>query len=562
MEWAQPPLRVYRLRILNYRGIGEFDKAIPQHGAILRGKNAQGKTSVLRAIRAALLGQDIQEDAIHINEDRAEVLVDCGAITSERVIKRGAGGKKGSTTLTVKDGPKKVEAPQAFLKSLFGNAAIDPLDLYLVRSAEDRKKRKDTILAALPVVVTREHVARWLADMPTLLGPAASIADTIDYSAHGLTVVAELHGHVYAMRGEKNAELKKASADVEHARVAWTNEEAVLQKLPPPGMRVAGVDDARKLRDSAHEAVNDLARRQERAKSFEERTAKTRAEVAALRKSADECDAKLAAQKDTTELISRLAATSTSADNVAVFIGRIETGATSATPIRELLVDAKSLLQSAREAVAAAERVEGWLSDTREEIDGLEARRDHERNRADELEGAIKGLAEDPVTPEAYDNAVKYHASTMRALAHAEQAAKVAAARQVLDDARTREKELGDLAGRLSGVVDRLAKEAPNELLAESDGIEGLGISGDDITFNGVGIDTLSGAEQLEVAVEIARRAAKHAKIIIADGLERLDPEAMVDFVRHVTRDGYQLIGTRVDAGDVVLEAITLEDAP
>ena len=78
--------------------------------------------------------------------------------------------------------------------------------------------------------------------------------------------------------------------------------------------------------------------------------------------------------------------------------------------------------------------------------------------------------------------------------------------------------------------------------------------------LDGVKLDGLCGREQITFAVEVARRANVKSKILVCDGLERVDPEQFETFVKEATRGGYQLIGTRVAAGDVVVEAIETDE--
>ena len=111
-------------------------------------------------------------------------------------------------------------------------------------------------------------------------------------------------------------------------------------------------------------------------------------------------------------------------------------------------------------------------------------------------------------------------------------------------------------AKALTEIVDRLRVDAPRELLERSQGIPGLGISGDDLTLDGKSIDAVSGKEQMIFAVEVARRANAKAKFLVVDGLERLDADALPVFVAAATRDGFQLLATKVDRGDMVIDAI------
>jgi hypothetical protein len=60
----------------------------------------------------------------------------------------------------------------------------------------------------------------------------------------------------------------------------------------------------------------------------------------------------------------------------------------------------------------------------------------------------------------------------------------------------------------------------------------------------------------MRFAVEVARRSNPKSKILIVDGIERIADDRLEDFIREATSDGYQLIASRVDRGELVVEAI------
>lgn len=116
----------------------------------------------------------------------------------------------------------------------------------------------------------------------------------------------------------------------------------------------------------------------------------------------------------------------------------------------------------------------------------------------------------------------------------------------------------GAKARALDTIVKRLTNEAPRELGERGTTIKGLEFDGDRIRLDGVDLDSLSGARQMELAVEIARRAnaTAKAKILIVDEMERLSPKRFQEFVKHATSDGWQLLGTKVTDGELTIEAI------
>ena len=95
-------------------------------------------------------------------------------------------------------------------------------------------------------------------------------------------------------------------------------------------------------------------------------------------------------------------------------------------------------------------------------------------------------------------------------------------------------------------------------MLAAADGIKGLSIDGDEVLLDGVALDQLSGQERLFFAVEVARRLNAKSRLLCVDGLEVLDAEHRRMFIERATKDGYQLIATRVadDGGDPVAKPI------
>ena len=114
-------------------------------------------------------------------------------------------------------------------------------------------------------------------------------------------------------------------------------------------------------------------------------------------------------------------------------------------------------------------------------------------------------------------------------------------------------------AHQLDVIVKRLTDEAPRAI-ANADSIPGLKLDGESVTLDGVGLDTLCGAEQMRLCVEIARRASAKARFLVVDGLERIDEEQFDAFVREATKGGWQLFGSRVTKGGFELQHIGSED--
>jgi hypothetical protein len=124
-------------------------------------------------------------------------------------------------------------------------------------------------------------------------------------------------------------------------------------------------------------------------------------------------------------------------------------------------------------------------------------------------------------------------------------------------------------AERLNNIVQALAVDAPVELAARANLIPGLTLTEEGVLYKGRPIDdSMSGAQRMLVAVQIAKRANAKAGLMIVDEIGILDDEHMREFVRLCTADGWQLISTCMrnvtgpdgkPVREMVLEAIELD---
>lgn len=499
-------MKITRLVVRNFRGIEAQDIDVPPTGAVVRGRNGAGKTSVLNAIRAALAGRDIGPDAVRLGADKAEILVDLDDLTVRRVI------TPKSSTVTVSRGDAVFKKPQTLLTELLGTAALDPLEFYLAKPAE----RRALVLAAMPVAVTPEQLAVWAPGIQ------------VDTSGHGLEVVDRAHRIAYDQRTAANAQAKAAKA-------AWDSAKARAESFPADLTDGAPAATCEQAVASARAEIARLQGDARRAVEHQARTTAQRERVATLRSQAGP------------EVEKVDVATQHEAEK------RVEEAQTAVDDLRKRLADA-----------------ERWLAVRKSDLSTITQENDERRAAASKragllaqataLEEALDAAAPEAPAPEAIANAEQCLAAAEARLTT--EAAKTARYREAaealnaLDGARLAAGEAQAEADRLDAIVRTLSKDAPAELLAASAGIPGLSISGDQIMLDGVSLDGMCGAEQMTFAVEIARRLNAKSKILVVDGLERLDPEQYEHFVRIATAGGYQLVATKVAAGEVVIEAI------
>lgn len=399
---------------------------------------------------------------------------------------------KKQSTLTVKKGGMEAKAPVRFLAELLGDCALDPLDLITKKKAE----RKAVILSALPIAVTREQLDAVAPGLPA------------DFSTdgHGLDVVGRAHEHFYAIRKDANAAAKAASTEAERLNGLVPT---TVQAAPSVDEAVAAFKEAQRALANEEADARALAAAIERAKASTEK-------AAALKARADAID-----------------------------VSGVDAAERNSIEAQRVLAEAREQLAKASEVFAAANAAHASIVDAAREKSALTR----------EAEALVQGTGIPDVKPDVEGARAR--------LAKAEEAGRAARA---LDDATKAAKAAQEAKGkaaaaeaeakRLDGIVRALADDLPAQLLEASKGIPGLSLLGDDVAWKGVALGSLCGAEQVRICVEVARRLNERAKILVVDGLERLDPEQLDVFLAEATRDGWQLIASRVDRGDVVIEAI------
>lgn len=504
-------MKITRLEIKEFGGIRDMSIDIPDSGAIFAGGNGRGKTTVLRAIAAALAGQGIGPEAIRVGAERAEILIDLEALRVRRAIT-----KKGSSLSVKNSAGDEWSRPQNRLREIFGSSPVDCLDFFLAPPKERRK----LVMEALPVTVTAEDVARWAPG-------ATKIAGRVSLEGHGLEVLERLYRTFYDVRAEVN----RAAKD---ARAAAT---AALG-FPPGPDDAPTLEDATKANAEAGQALVELQARDGAARKAKEASASSRARIEDLR-----------ARAAASEAVATAGPTVEQIGNAKAVVVKAE----------QAYEEAKKIAEGLREAVSIARDHHANLCE-------LDAAATHEgkgaldlRKQAGEIEASLADLDAMAVPETEIATARVWLDKTVSLLEDAKAAAAAKAAQEHADALAARATKTEADAAQVDEIVRRLATDAPQELAQRSALIPGLRIDGETILLDGVSIDSLSGAEQLRFAVDLCRRLNASAKILICDGLERLDDESLEAFVTAATADGWQLLATRVSSGELVVEAISAD---
>lgn len=168
---------------------------------------------------------------------------------------------------------------------------------------------------------------------------------------------------------------------------------------------------------------------------------------------------------------------------------------------------------------------------------------------------------------------VRVRAGTARTTANAEfdaekapvtaELARIRADRDAAVRARTTRETIDRLEAEAEGLRQDMERQTTaldaltaykTEMLAALP-IDGLEVRDGQIFRHGVPFDRLNKAQQVEIAVEVAKLRAGELKVICVDELERLDTEHFEAFRDQAIASGLQLIVTRVSDDDFAIRA-------
>lgn len=429
-------MKIAQIKISNILGIKELEFT-PEGFNEISGKNGQGKTSVLEAIKSVIEGGH-DATLLRAGEEKGEIVLvlDDGTQIRKRVT------DKASPVEVVQDG-QKVKKPTDLIKTLTDMLSVNPVD-FLRATKKDRVK---VLIETMPLEVDAEKLSK-LARIPVQAEPGT----------HALAVIQMVHKQVYDDRTGTNRAVKEKDSTINQLRLAMPDV---------PGGEVGSEDELRQKVDAANAAKD--------------------AELARIRDKLD------GIKSDNQQKIDAI---------------RTET--------QRKLDEIKAAAAVEVEAIQAEERrIEGLAGQQREK--------------------AIQTHT-DTVTPLNQTLAsIKANRS-----AHAKR-------EQALETINQMEKELEGLqedAAKQTKALEDIEKYK-HELLAELP-IPGLEIVDGEIYRNGIVFDRLNTAQQVDIAVEIAKLRSGDLGVVCVDGLELLDKDAFEQFRDRCLESNLQLFVSRV----------------
>lgn len=217
----------------------------------------------------------------------------------------------------------------------------------------------------------------------------------------------------------------------------------------------------------------------------------------------------------------------------------------------------------------------------RADLDDLEAARQAEMTRVDEKLAGLRGEADAKVAELGRQiEAIRDEFREQQILAErkkaavnqkaAEQRASLQAQLDVINasrEANARAQQTRDTIAAMTAEAEALQVRAADATFALEElekykasllaslPIPGLEVRDGEIFFNGVVFERLNSAEQVKVAVELAKLRAGTLGLVCVDGIERLDPEAFAAFKEQALASGVQMVVTRVGDSPFTVES-------
>jgi AAA ATPase domain len=227
-------MKIVRLQIRNFMGLREVDLKASDVN-VIKGKNRQGKTSLLKAIEAAFVAGN-QADKIRKGEDSASILIELDELYISRTIPT-----TGKPSLNVCDrNGEDIKRPQEYLDSIVGGFSFNPAEFFLC----DQSEQVSYVLESFPLRLMQKEIEGWIKEPYPL--PMEML------KSHALVIVEKLRKHYYDLRTVSNRTMDaKLKAGQEQAKLI--PKDVKLDEYDP--------DEYKKLLDDISSAEQDNARR-------------------------------------------------------------------------------------------------------------------------------------------------------------------------------------------------------------------------------------------------------------------------------------------------------------
>lgn len=432
-------VRLAHVSIRNILGITELDFE-PGSFTEVSGKNGQGKTSVLEAIKAALSGGH-DATLLHNGAEKGEIVLVLSNGTE--IVKRISADKSQSI---VRAPGMTAAKPAEAIRALADILAVNPIEF--LRSP--RKERVNVLLEAMPM---RADIQK----LEELIGQ-----DIDKYDVEGmlaLDAIATLHKAIYDERTGTNRVLKEKQFTVKTLESSLPAVDESVQQCSIDQLK-AQAESIHTERQAAYEKLhNDSA---SAAQSHYEESDKLRNEIATLEVKLQAVESKINTAKTKRN------------DDWRIIAAEFETK--------------KLAIQNQITAAEQVEKQEALTQQTRDTIKKLE---------------------------------------------------------QEVTKLQTEAEDQCAILDNLDGYKGELLASLP---------IPGLEVKDGDIYHNGIVFDRLNSAQQVAIAVELAKLRSGKLGLICVDGIELLDNKTYAEFRKQALKSGLQLVVAKVSENPLKIQ--------
>lgn len=519
-------MKIQQIRIENYLGIEEIDVILNKDKVFIEGGNGKGKTSVLEAIENALNStSDRRPKKVREGEEKSILLVKLDDGTE---IKRTI-DQDGSNKVDVKKDGIKVKSPETFLKNLFGGFTFNPVDFLQKKD----KEQAEILLNMIPFFITEELAKEWFKEVPS-----------VDYKQHGLKVLQELaEKYFFSKRAVANSEVKELNNQI----------EALTVQLPPNyNYKVwenVSLSEKYKVLEEKREANrkiiicnNFIAEYPEKEQSIKDKYS------VKINELTSEKEIKISEVQEKIQEVLK------EKEKGLIFYN-------------EKIVDFKKQISELEESIKKYE-LEKVKINNEIEVVKLNSKESEEKAinaEYTEKQNSLKVLEEKEIQEQKdlleksnnfiIKNKVENIDLLVTETEEIEKMKGFIALDQNREVARTSLVSKEKTAEHYNQLVE-FCRNKPKEIISQMKlPIEGLGIDADgNITINSIPIKNLSTAEQLDLAIDIARTTAGELKVICIDKFESMDKETQQRFMDKTENDDFIYVISKVTGGELTIK--------
>lgn len=198
-------MKVTKIKIKNLFGISEIE--LDGKSAELKGTNGTGKTSILDAIRLALMNEKNRGIVIRNGESEGEILLETdSSLSIHRKIRSEQADYK-----MIKEDNKVVNSPESYLKELFTPFQLNPIKFIEMNPQEQNK----ALLSLIEFEWDKNYIEEQFGELPV----------GVNYDQHILQVLDDIQsekGYYYQARQDLNREIK----------IKEGNNTELIQEIP------------------------------------------------------------------------------------------------------------------------------------------------------------------------------------------------------------------------------------------------------------------------------------------------------------------------------------------